>query len=211
MDVRLISATNKDLKQEVAAGRFREDLFYRISVVPLEIPPLRERLADIPLLVEHILEEEARRSDRRRDPARAPRKVSVARETLALLLAHRWPGNIRELQNVLRFALIKCKGNLLGPEHLPPTFAVPAPDSLQDQGAQAEDHGRMRRQAPWSRPGDTRGRRLAAWACPGQRSTGTCRGRGSSARERASLPRTVSRLHLFRNWVTRQPFPAPPS
>jgi len=134
VDVRLISATNKDLKREVKANRFREDLYYRISVVPLEIPPLRERLTDIPLLVEHILDDEARRSDRRRDPARAPRKVSVARETLALLLAHRWPGNIRELQNVLRFALIKCKGNLLGPEHLPPGFAVPARNTCRAKG-----------------------------------------------------------------------------
>ena len=125
VDVRVISATNKDLRREVAADRFREDLYYRLSVIPLTIPPLRERLADIPLLVEHILDEEARRSDRRQDPARPSRKVTVARETLALLIAHRWPGNIRELQNVLRFALIKCKGILLQPEHLPPSFATP--------------------------------------------------------------------------------------
>ena len=127
VDVRVISATNKDLKREVAAARFQEDLFYRLSVIPLSIPPLRERLTDIPLLVAHILAEEARRSDRRLDPARPPRQVAVARETLALLLAHRWPGNIRELQNVLRFALIKCKGNLLRPEHLPPSFSAPHP------------------------------------------------------------------------------------
>jgi len=134
VDVRLISATNKDLKREVEANRFREDLYYRVSVVPLEIPPLRDRLADIPLLVDHILDEEARRSDRRRDPARAPRKVSVSRETLALLLAHRWPGNVRELQNVLRFALIKCKGNVIGPEHLPQSFAVTVRDICKARG-----------------------------------------------------------------------------
>jgi PAS domain S-box-containing protein len=134
VDVRVISATNKDLKREVAAKRFREDLFYRLSVVPLTIPPLRERLSDIPLLAAHILDEEARRSDRRHDPARPPRKVTVARETLALLLAHRWPGNIRELQNVLRFALIKCKGNVLRPEHLPPSFSAPDPDAGKAKG-----------------------------------------------------------------------------
>ncbi len=134
VDVRVISATNKDLKREVAANRFREDLFYRLSVVPLTVPPLRERLADIPLLVQHILDEEARRSDRRHDPARPPRKVTVSRETLALLLAHHWPGNIRELQNVLRFALIKCKGNVLRPEHLPPSFAVPGRDNCVIKG-----------------------------------------------------------------------------
>ncbi len=123
VDVRVISATNKDLRREVAAKRFRDDLFYRLSVVPLTIPPLRERLTDIPLLAAHILAEEARRSDRRHDPARPPRKVTLARETLAVLIAHRWPGNIRELQNVLRFALIKCKGNVLQPGHLPPSLA----------------------------------------------------------------------------------------
>jgi len=134
VDVRVISATNKDLKREVAANRFREDLFYRISVVPLTIPPLRERLVDIPLLAAHILDEETRRSDRRHDPARPPRKVTVARETLALLIAHRWPGNIRELQNVLRFALIKCKGNVIRAEHLPPSFMVPVHHSARVKG-----------------------------------------------------------------------------
>jgi transcriptional regulator of acetoin/glycerol metabolism len=91
-------------------------------------------LADIPLLAAHILDEEARRSDRRHDPARPPRKVTVARETLALLIAHPWPGNIRELQNVLRFALIKCKGVVLLPEHLPPSFAVPGLVSPSGKG-----------------------------------------------------------------------------
>jgi PAS domain S-box-containing protein len=126
VDVRVISATNKDLKREVAANRFREDLFYRLSVVPLTLPPLRERLTDIPLLAAHIIDEEAVRSDRRPDPARPPRKVSIARETLALLIAHRWPGNIRELQNALRFALIKCRGLVLLPEHLPPSVGLPS-------------------------------------------------------------------------------------
>jgi transcriptional regulator with GAF, ATPase, and Fis domain len=134
VDVRVISATNKDLMREVAAKRFREDLFYRLSVVPLEIPPLRERLTDIPLLAAHILDEEARRSDRRNDPARPPRKVTLAHDTLARLIVHRWPGNIRELQNVLRFALIKCKGNVLRPEHLPLSLLEQAGDSSSVKG-----------------------------------------------------------------------------
>jgi PAS domain S-box-containing protein len=125
VDVRVISATNKDLQREVAARRFREDLYYRLSVVPLTVPPLRERLADIPLLAAHILDEEARRSDRRNDPARPHRTVTLSPDTLARLLVHRWPGNIRELQNVLRFALIKCKGDVIRPEHLPPSLAAP--------------------------------------------------------------------------------------
>ncbi len=129
VDVRLISATNKDLKREVEAGRFRQDLFYRLSVFPLTIPPLRERLTDIPLLVEHILDEDARRAERRHDPARPPRKFTIAREVLTLLFTHSWPGNIRELQNVLRFALIKCKGNVIRPEHLPPSLACASPNT----------------------------------------------------------------------------------
>jgi len=134
VDVRVISATNKDLRREVAANRFREDLFYRLSVVPLTVPPLRERLADIPFLVEHILDEEGRRAARRQDPARPPRRVTIAREMLALLGDHRWPGNIRELQNILRYSLIKCKGETLGPEHLPPFFTAPGPDGFKAKG-----------------------------------------------------------------------------
>lgn len=125
VDVRVISATNKDLRSEVAANRFREDLFYRLIVVPLTIPPLRERLTDIPLLVEHIIDEEGRRAGGRPNPTRTPRQVDIARETLALLVAHHWPGNIRELQNIVRYALIKCKGKTLRPEHLPPFFTAP--------------------------------------------------------------------------------------
>ena len=187
VDVRVISATNKDLKREVAANRFREDLFYRLSVIPLAVPPLRERLTDIPLLAAHILDEEARRSDRRHDPARPPRKVTVARETLALLIAHRWPGNIRELQNVLRFALIKCKGSVLLPEHLPPSFSAPASTVSASRGANRKSPP-IPRSRPWSRPGDTRGKRRAAWASPGPRSTGTCRSRGADRRSKRTAP-----------------------
>ena len=127
VNVRLISATNRDLRNEVKAGRFREDLYYRLSVVPLAIPPLRERQSDVPLLAEHILGEEARRADRRHDPARPPLKVKLTREALALLLAHSWPGNVRELQNALRFAMVKCKGDVIRPEHLPPSLALRLP------------------------------------------------------------------------------------
>jgi len=134
VDVRIISATNKDLRREVAARRFREDLYYRLSVVPLTIPPLRERPADIPLLVEHILDEERCRSGRRQGDERPLRLVTPTPEMLALLIGHRWPGNIRELQNILRYALIKCKGELLRPEHLPPFFAAPGSGRLAVKG-----------------------------------------------------------------------------
>jgi PAS domain S-box-containing protein len=111
VDVRVISATNKKIEQEIAEGRFREDLFYRLSVVPLSIPPLRERRHDIPLLADHILKGILQ-------PLK--RTVSIAPETLDILMAHAWPGNVRELQNWLQFAMIKCRGDTILPQHLPP-------------------------------------------------------------------------------------------
>ncbi len=113
VDVRVISATHKDLRAEIAAGRFREDLFYRLCVVPLVIPPLRERPGDIPLLVRHFLTltlAEEGRGDR----------VVIGAEAMDRLCAYPWPGNVRELQNVIRFALVHCREELLKPAHLPP-------------------------------------------------------------------------------------------
>lgn len=111
VDVRIVSATNKDLRQAIAAGKFREDLFYRLCVVPIELPPLRERVNDIPLLAEHILEKVAMLSGRARS--------SITPEALAAIMEHSWPGNIRELQNVLEYALIKSKGGPIETNHLP--------------------------------------------------------------------------------------------
>src|ERR1041385_72734 len=92
VDVRLVAATNRDLKKEIAQGGFREDLFYRLNVVPLQIPPLRKRTGDIPLLVSHII---------KKFNERLRKTISgVADDALALLEAHSWPGNIRELENV---------------------------------------------------------------------------------------------------------------
>jgi PAS domain S-box-containing protein len=109
-DVRIISATNKDLSEEVEGGRFREDLFYRLRVVPVYVPALRDRRSDIPLLVDHFLVEEAREGQR---------SEGVSREALAYLVDYPWPGNVRELQSAVRFALIKSRGKLVRPEHLP--------------------------------------------------------------------------------------------
>jgi PAS domain S-box-containing protein len=110
VDVRLISATNRDLKDEVAQGRFRDDLYYRINVVPLHLPPLRDRKTDIPLLLNHFLkaaEEEEQET------------AGLSKEALALMMGYTWPGNVRELQSALRFALVKCKGRIIEPDHLP--------------------------------------------------------------------------------------------
>ncbi len=112
VDVRVVSATNKDLKQEIAAGRFREDLYYRLCVVPINLPPLRDRCGDIPLLVEHILERVCREAGRE--------QLAISPAAMDLLLSYEWPGNIRELQNALQFAVVKCREETLEPRHLPP-------------------------------------------------------------------------------------------
>ncbi|OGA47071.1 MAG: hypothetical protein A3G25_15570 [Betaproteobacteria bacterium RIFCSPLOWO2_12_FULL_63_13] len=110
VDVRVVSATNKDLEEEIRHGHFREDLFYRLSVVPLEVPPLRERREDIPLLAEHFLERAAK-------PGAAKRRLTI--EALNALLAWDWPGNIRELENTIERACILSQGEALTFEDLP--------------------------------------------------------------------------------------------
>jgi transcriptional regulator with GAF, ATPase, and Fis domain len=105
VDVRVIAATNRDLKREVEAGRFRQDLFYRLSVFPLDIPPLRERREDIPRLVHHFVAQSARRLNRP-----IPR---ISPSEMAALAAHDWPGNVRELQNLVERAIIVWQGGPL--------------------------------------------------------------------------------------------------
>lgn len=110
VNVRLISAANRDLKQEVEAGRFRDDLFYRLNVIPLYLPALRERKNDIPLLVEKFM---ATASEE------GLKQAGVTKEALAVLMAYDWPGNIRELQSTIRYSLIMGRGDVIRPEHLP--------------------------------------------------------------------------------------------
>jgi len=112
VDVRIIAATNKDLKEEVEAGRFREDLFFRLNVVHIEVPPLRERRDDIPSLVAHFLK-------------RFSEKLGGATKDLepdvtSALYRYSWPGNVRELQNVIERAVVLSKGGSVTPEDLPP-------------------------------------------------------------------------------------------
>jgi two-component system response regulator AtoC len=111
VDVRIIAATARDLETEVQEGRFREDLFYRLNVVRLEVPPLRERPKDIPLLLDHFL---ARFRDTLGKPVRA-----LSDEALEHLVAYPWPGNIRELENVIERAIILADGDVLGLRELP--------------------------------------------------------------------------------------------
>jgi formate hydrogenlyase transcriptional activator len=108
VDVRVLAATNRDLKAAVTRGAFRQDLFYRLNVFPIEIPPLRERVDDIPLLVEYLLERYAKKAGKR--------IRQIRKKTLELLQAYDWPGNIRELQNVIERAVILCDGDTFSVE-----------------------------------------------------------------------------------------------
>ncbi|HSE85524.1 MAG TPA: sigma 54-interacting transcriptional regulator [Candidatus Binatia bacterium] len=111
VDVRVIAATNRDLREEVKAGRFRMDLYYRLNVVPLNVPPLRERVTDIPLLVEHLLRKAALRLGKR--------FVGTSPETMHRLVRYRWPGNVRELENVIERAAILTNGTMIEIDDLP--------------------------------------------------------------------------------------------
>jgi two-component system response regulator HydG len=110
-DVRIVAATNKDLRAEVAAGRFREDLFYRLNVIAVTAPPLRARREDIPLLVDHFLGVYCAKNNRPR--------LDAPREVLAVLSDYSWPGNVRELENVIERAVVLCRAEKLTVDDLP--------------------------------------------------------------------------------------------
>ena len=115
IDVRVLSATNRDLKQMVAKGEFREDLFYRLCVVPLELPALRDRRNDIPLLIRHFIK--LFNGQQSRDIG------DISDQALQVMIDYRWPGNIRELQNAVQYAFVKCKESVIDLKHLPPEVA----------------------------------------------------------------------------------------
>jgi two-component system response regulator PilR (NtrC family) len=114
VSARIVAATNRDLEAEVRAGRFREDLFYRLNVIQVRMPPLRDRTGDIPALADHFLERFAGELGRK--------KAALAPEALRLLQAHGWPGNIRELANVLERAATLAEGDVIGPAVFPPSL-----------------------------------------------------------------------------------------
>ena len=121
VDVRLIAATNRDLKALIAEGRFREDLFYRLAVVPIALPPLRDRTEDIPLLVHHFIEKYDRRLGKRVE--------GIEDEALQVLMGYAWPGNIRELENLMERSVLFADG--------PRIEAASLPDSLREKGGAA--------------------------------------------------------------------------
>ncbi len=128
VDVRIISATNKVLLQETEAGRFREDLYYRLCVVPINLPPLRQRRSDIPLLAHHFLkqikEQEGQNSH-----------IELSQQVITFLGNYSWPGNARELQNVIHFSTVLCHGQNIGLEHLPPTLSPDITPSPAETGS----------------------------------------------------------------------------
>jgi nitrogen regulation protein NR(I) len=119
VDVRLIAATNRDLKALIAEGRFREDLFYRLAVVPMELPPLRERREDIPVLVAHFIDKFNRRLGKRVE--------GVDRDAMQLLQAYGWPGNIRELENLMERSVLFADGPIVEASQLPEALREKAP------------------------------------------------------------------------------------
>jgi DNA-binding NtrC family response regulator len=129
VDLRLITATNHRLRQEVQAGRFREDLYYRLQVLEVELPALAERKEDIPALCAVLLGRLAPK-----------REFSLSPDTLGLLAAHDWPGNVRELRNALEHAATVCAGRIIQPHHLPQpisrTAQPPAADAELDRALQ---------------------------------------------------------------------------
>ena len=114
VDVRVISATNKDLKERVNRGAFRDDLFYRVNVIPIFLPPLRERAEDIPLLAESFFQKIRLKS--------GSQAKGISNETMRIFMEYPWPGNVRELKSAFEYALVCCGESLIRPHHLPPRF-----------------------------------------------------------------------------------------
>ena len=123
VDTRVILATNDDLSKGVAEGRFRQDLYYRINVINIELPPLRERISDIPLLARHFLDRMARESGKQ--------VQGFSEEAMHALQAYRWTGNVRELQNVIERAVLLGKGGIIGLQDLPSGLAAAGPMALE--------------------------------------------------------------------------------
>ncbi len=128
VDVRIVAATNRELEEEVRRGNFRSDLFYRLNVLALELPPLRDRRDDLLLLIDHFLTEMA--AERGMEPK------ALTAEALDAVMVYEWPGNVRELQNALEHAMVLTKGNLIEPQHLPERITRQKKEPLVAERAQ---------------------------------------------------------------------------
>jgi DNA-binding NtrC family response regulator len=126
VDVRIVATTNRDLQKEVQKGNFREDLFYRLNVIPIQIPPLRDRKDDIPALAAHFLEKYAKENGK---------TISgVSEKAMSLLMAYDWPGNVRELENYIERATVICKEEQVDERHLPPDLLTRRAPEASDDG-----------------------------------------------------------------------------
>ena len=130
VDTRIIAATNVDLRRLAAEGRFREDLYYRLHVIKVELPPLRERREDIPLLAQHFLEKYGAENDKE--------NLELTAEALDLLEAYGWPGNVRELENVIERAVVLATGPRIGPALIPDGVRTPRPFHMPQFAMPAE-------------------------------------------------------------------------
>ena len=124
-NVRIIAATNQELSEMLARGTFREDLYYRINVVKIELPPLSERKEDIPLLVDHFINQF--------NTKKGKKVIGIPNQVLSMFMEYDWPGNVRELENVIEHAFVLCHGSQIEPEHLPKEFVKKNRDSAQDK------------------------------------------------------------------------------
>jgi two-component system response regulator HydG len=131
VDVRVIAATHRDLPKLVKAGKFREDLFYRLNVIAIPLPPLRDRVEDVPLLAHHFL---------RRYAERLGKKVrTLSPEAIELLCGYRWPGNVRELENAVERAVVLCRGEAITPADLPPAISGRTAPLIREAPASGDD------------------------------------------------------------------------
>ncbi len=133
VDFRLVTATHRDLEAEVAAGRFRDDFYFRINVFQIPLPPLRERSGDVPALAEHFLQQFATQMNRRIS--------GFSQDAMAALMTYPWPGNVRELANAIERAVVLCRGDRIEASHFP--FAGPPASADHSLAAIEEAHIRQ--------------------------------------------------------------------
>jgi two-component system nitrogen regulation response regulator NtrX len=137
-DVRVLAATNKDLEKEMEEGRFRQDLYYRLNVIPLRIPPLRDRKDDLPLLVERFLKDFAAKE--------GEQEKLVAEDVLAVLMRHSWPGNVRELKNIIERLVIMTPTDTISLRDLPPLFGEGRMEAVPSEPGIGNDSFRAAKQ-----------------------------------------------------------------
>jgi transcriptional regulator with GAF, ATPase, and Fis domain len=191
-DIRFVGATNRDLRKDIACGRFREDLYYRIAGVVLEVPPLRERPAEIEELARVFVEDGCREMC-------LDRPLQLSPPACELLLQHPWPGNVRELRNAMqRAVLLAAGGSWIEPEHLPPELREPA----HERESLLEPVGRMEDLPAAGSTGDGVPT-LDSWSMLMLKTMMECGGNQTETARRLNISRTTLRKHLDRLKIPR--------